>query len=105
MGHHIACYKWYRECKQSKARSCSSVTTETAHIHLKSCKEHNVIDAHLSEKFKRSIPGQDVQPVFANQHASQNKTYDMRQPQAPDDNRSQQQNQQQDEENPRRICY
>ena len=66
-----------QEGKETKLDSVTPVMLHTAHIQLQSRQEHDVVDTHLSEQLKGTVPVQYVQPVLSNQHTGQDKTYHM----------------------------
>ena len=75
------------------------------HVHFESCEEHDEVESHLSEDFKRGVALQDIQPVFSHQHARQHHSDDMWDAQFGHNHRREQDDAEHDEENPCGICY
>ena len=93
----------YKECQHTEFKAVTPIMLHTAHVQLQSCQKHDVIDTHLSKQFKGTVAVQNVQTKFPNQHASQNKTYDMWNTKPTQQQRSKKNDAKHNTENPRRI--
>ena len=64
------------------------VLLKVLHIHLKTGKEHDVIESYFAEQFKTTVAVEHMKAVFANQHTRQNHAYNMRYMETPQNHRS-----------------
>ena len=53
------------------------MTAETAHVHLQTGQEHDVIDAHLTEEHDAVVTVQHMKPVGTHEQTRQDEPYDM----------------------------
>lgn len=81
------------------------VLIKVLHIHLKTCEEHNEIDADLTKQLETCISCEQVQTILTNQHTSKNHSYEMWYMQFVQNQRSKQYDTQHKKENPCWVCY
>ena len=48
------------------------------HIHLQSCKEHNIIESHPAKKFKGVVAFKNIETILSNHYTRQHHTDDVR---------------------------
>ena len=64
--------------KQSEYRAQPTVSGKVSHVHLQSGQEHDVVNAYLAEQLKAAVAFQDVQSVWPYDDSCQDKSDDMR---------------------------
>ena len=80
----------YRNQKSEPAEheTFRPVLLKVLHIHLKTGKEHDVIESYFTKQFKTTVAVEHMKAVFANQHTRQNHAYNMRYMETPQNHRS-----------------
>ena len=63
--------------QQTEDEEMARALPHALQVHLQAGKEHDVVEAHLTENLKRRPPCQHVQPVGTYGHARQHHAYDM----------------------------
>jgi hypothetical protein len=94
-----------QERENPKQESLSNVLLQVLQVHFQAGQEHDVIDTHLTEKFKAAVTFQDIESILANGNPCQNHSDDMGYPQTSQQNRGKKNNNQHQEKDPSRIRY
>ena len=68
----------YHGGDETKDEALVAVLFQILQVHLQTCQEHDVVDAHLAEQFERCVSCKEIEAVFANQHTCQNHSDEMR---------------------------
>ena len=76
--HDIRKYQWYETRKESKAEELSGVFLQTLKIHLKTCKEHDIVESYTAEYLEGDVSLKDVESVITYHHTCEHHSDDMR---------------------------
>ena len=69
--------KGYHIGDDTKEESPAPILPHTAHVHLQCGKEHDEVDAYLTEYLKTPVPLYDIETMLAYHHTCQYQAYDM----------------------------
>ena len=75
------------EREQTELQTAPSIVRHAAHIQFQRGKEHDVVDAHLSENLERTVALENVKSKGTYQHACQHQSYNGRNAQPPQQQR------------------
>ena len=74
--------------KPAEHETFRPVLLKVLHIHLKTGKEHDIIEPYFAEQFETTVSVEYMKAVFANQDTRQNHAYNMRYMETPQNHRS-----------------
>ena len=96
-------HKRHQRRHTAEQTTAQLILFQAREVHLETCQEHDVVDAHLTEKFERVVPFQQVEAVLTHEHTGQNHADEMRNAQPRKEHRRQQNDGEHKEEYPRVV--
>ena len=102
--HRIGEDEGHKACQQSKHDKRACILLDALHVHLKTCEEHDVVEAYPSEQLKRVVTLQDVEAILSDHHACQHHPDDMRNTQFAHHDRCEEDDQQHHKEDQCGVC-